>query len=115
MYYINEPCEPDGDIVLGGTATLVVRQTNLTVDGDILLSGSARLIVSNATLALDNHFGQDQSILYVQHSGVLVPDSWLLGDLRGNAAVHVIQSNFPSEIYLHHGAVRQLQPVREMD
>jgi hypothetical protein len=140
-HYINEPCMIPGDIVLGGTATLVVLQTNLTVDGDIVLSGSARLIVSNATLALDNHYvfdheitsrgnaqmhvigsiiktnvsspghslasqylGQDQSILYVQNSGVLMPDSWLLGDLRGNAAVHVTQSNFPSEIYPHDNA-----------
>jgi hypothetical protein len=141
IHYINEPCVLEGDIVLGGTATLVVTQTTLVVDGDILLSGGARLIVSRATLALDNHFvfdhriesrgsaqihfiesilktnvsspghslasqylGQDQSVLFVQTSGVLMPDSWLLGDLRGRAAIHAVESNFPSEIYPHEDA-----------
>jgi hypothetical protein len=141
IHYINDPCVLEGDIVLGGTATLVVMQTTLVVDGDILLSGGARLIVSRATLALDNHFvfdhriesrgsaqihfiesilktnvsspghslasqyvARDQAVLFVQTSGVLMPDSWLLGDLRGRAAIHAVESNFPSEIYPHEDA-----------
>jgi hypothetical protein len=141
VHYINEPCELEGDIVLGGTATLVLLNTTLVVDGDILLSGNSRLIVNNAHLVLDNHFvfdhkiesrgsaqihfidsslktnvsspghslasqylAQEQSILFVQNSQVLMPDSWLLGDLRGRAAVHAVQSNFPSEIYPHEDA-----------
>jgi hypothetical protein len=146
IHFINQPCDFDGDIVLGGTATLVVLQTTLVVDGDILLSGSARLIVSGAMLTLDNHFvfdhrieshdnaqihfinsilktnasspghslasqyiGRDQSVLVTQSSGVLMPDSWLLGDVRGTAAVHAIGSNFPSEIYPHERATVILQ------
>ena len=140
-YFINQPCVLNGDIVLGGAATLVVMQTSLVVDGDIALSESARLIVSSAVLTLDNHFvfehriesrgssqihfidsvlktnmsspghslasqyiARDQSILVARNSGVLLPDSWLLGDFHGSATVHAIESNFPSEIYPHESA-----------
>jgi hypothetical protein len=144
--YINQPCGFDGDIVLGGTATLVVLQTTLVVDGNILLSGGARLIVTGSTLTLDNHFvfdhriesrdtaqihfinsvlitnasspghslasqyiGRDQSVLVAQNSGVLMPDSWLLGEVLGSSKVHAIESNLFSEIYPHEGATIVLQ------
>ena len=146
IHYINQPCDFDGDLVLGGTATLVVLETTLVVDGDILLSGSARLIVTGATLTLDNHFvfdhriesrdtaqihfinsvlktnvsspgrslgsqyiGRDRSVLVAQNSGVLMPDSWLLGDVLGSSTIHANGSNFPSEIYPHEGATIVLQ------
>jgi len=146
IHYINQPCDFDGDIVLGGTVTLVVLQTTLVVDGDILLSGSARLIVTGATLTLDNHFvfdhriesrdsaqihfinsvlktnlsspghslasqyiGRDQSVLVAQNSGVLMPDSWLLGDVLGSSKVHANGANFFSEIYPHERATIVLQ------
>jgi len=140
IYFISEPCDFDGDIVLSGTATLAVLN-NLVVDGDILVSGSARLVVQGATLTIDNHYvfdhriesrgsaqihfvdstlrtnvsspghslatqysGYDNSILYVQNSRILQPDSWLLGDLSDNAKVRILEADFPSEIYPHESA-----------
>ena len=145
IYYINQACEFDGDIVLGGTAMLAVLN-NLTVDGDILLSGNARLVVKGATLTIDNqnvfdhriesrgnaqiHFvdstlktnasrpghslptqftGYDQSIMWVQNSKILQPDSWLLADLNDSAVVRLIESDFPSEIYPHESSTVVLE------
>ena len=111
----------DGDVALSGDARLIVRGAAFVLDNDFVLDhqiesrGNAQLHfigsifmtnISNPGHSFASQYsGHDRSVLYIVHSRIFLPDSWLLADLTGEAAVHTVQSkNFPSEIYPHENA-----------
>lgn len=132
IFLLNTPCALKGDVVLSGGATLVVLQTSLVIDGNLLRGDNARLTLDNhfvfehrieshglaqfhfinaalgTNLSSPGHslasqyIAHDKSVMFVRNSGVLLPDSWLLGDLHDDATVRAVDAlNFPSEIYPH--------------
>jgi len=115
----------DGDILLSGSARLIVKGTTLTIDNHYVLDhkidarGSAQIHFVDSTLKTNVsspghslptvYSGFDDSIMYAQNSRILQPDSWLLGELSGNAKVRLVESDFPSEIYPHESATIVLE------
>ncbi len=108
----------DGDILLSGDSQLVVRAAAVIIDNHHVLEhrlearDRARLFFVASILSTNRStpgssyasqfVGYDRSVFYILDSKIFLPDSWLLADVRGGAAVHTIQStNFPSEIYPH--------------
>ena len=108
----------DGDIALSGNARLVVSNATLSLDNHFVFNhriesrGHAQIHFIDSALRTNvsspghslasQYIAHDQAVMFVRNSGVLLPDSWLLGELRDDAAVHAVSAlNFPSEIYPH--------------
>jgi hypothetical protein len=111
----------DGNLSLRGDARLVVQASAFTIDQDAVLErriearDRARIDFVGSVVSTNRstpgasfasqYLGYDQSVLRIVNSQILLPDSWLLADLHGNATVHTTQStNLPSEIYPHDAA-----------
>ena len=115
----------DGDILISGNARLVVKGATLTIDNQNVFDhriesrGNAQIHFVDSTLktnasrpghSLPTQFtGYDQSIMWVQNSKILQPDSWLLAELNDSAVVRLIESEFPSEIYPHESSTVVLE------
>ena len=118
----------DGDIRLSDNARLVISNATLSLDNHFVFnhriesSGHAQIHFINSVLRTNvsspghslasQYIAHDHAVMFVRNSGVLLPDSWLLGELRDDAAVHAIDAvNFPSEIYPHDRATVILDGV----
>ena len=108
----------DGNVLLSDNARLIVSNARLSLDNHFVFEhriesrGHAQIHFIDAALGTNlsspghslasQYIAHDQSVMFVRNSGVLLPDSWLLGDLHDEAAVHAVNAlNFPSEIYPH--------------
>lgn len=108
----------DGNVLLGDNARLIVSNARVTLDNHFVFEhriesrGPAQIHFIDAALGTNlsspghslasQYIARDKSVMFVRNSGVLLPDSWLLGDLRDDAALHAVNAlNFPSEIYPH--------------